>query len=220
VNAISLDPAPFADDMVHESAKHALQQRKKYARWLDADDAVVVANAMLIIIGRALNMLKSRIKTQGKAFEETGGFSERLTAKRIEAREKDKPPSPDRAGPADAAYADQGMAISPDGAILAVVDENTHAIQLFDVKAGKATTLLKGHTDGVYTIAFSPEGSLLASASYDKTVRLWDVKKGTQVVSLAGHKQGTSAVIFSPNGAFLASADLGGDVILWGVPVK
>ena len=87
VNAISLDPAPFTDDMVHESAKHALEQRKKYARWLDADDAVVVANAMLIIIGRALNMLKSQIEAQGKAFEETGGFSERLTAKRIEARE-------------------------------------------------------------------------------------------------------------------------------------
>ncbi len=50
---------------------------------------------MLIIIGRALNMLKSQIEAQGKAFEETGGFSERLTAKRIEAREKDKPPAPE-----------------------------------------------------------------------------------------------------------------------------
>ncbi len=46
VNAISLDPAPFADDMVHESAKHALHQRRKYARWLDTQDPVVVANAM------------------------------------------------------------------------------------------------------------------------------------------------------------------------------
>lgn len=94
VNAISLDPAPFEDDMVHESAKHALTQRRKYAAWLDADDAAVVANAMLIIIGRALNMLKSQIEAQGKAFEETGGFSERLTAKRLEAREKDQPPAP------------------------------------------------------------------------------------------------------------------------------
>jgi four helix bundle suffix protein len=64
------------------------------SRWLDADDAVVVANAMLIIIGRSLNMLKSQIEAQSKVFEETGGFSERLTVKRIEAREKDKPPSP------------------------------------------------------------------------------------------------------------------------------
>ncbi len=90
LNAISLDDAPFKDDMVHESAKHALEQRKKYARWLDSADAVVVANAMLIIIGRALNMLKSQVKAQGKAFEETGGFSERLMATRLEAREKQK----------------------------------------------------------------------------------------------------------------------------------
>jgi len=95
VNAVSLDPAPFEDDMVHESAKHALEQRKKYAPWLDGDDAAVAANAMLIIIGRALNMLKSQVESQGKAFEETGGFRKRLTAKRVEAREKDKPPAPE-----------------------------------------------------------------------------------------------------------------------------
>lgn len=95
VNTVSLDTPPFTDDLVHESAKHALEQRKKYARWLDADDAVIVANAMLIIISRALNMLKSQIEAQGRAFEETGGFNERLMAKRIEAREKNRPPSPD-----------------------------------------------------------------------------------------------------------------------------
>jgi restriction system protein len=88
VNAISLDPATFTDDMVHESAKHALSQRAKYARWLDSDDAAVVANAMLIIIGRALNMLKSQIEAQGRAFEKDGGFSERLMARRLEARDR------------------------------------------------------------------------------------------------------------------------------------
>jgi len=95
INAISLDSAPFTDDTVHESARHALEQRKKYARWLDSDDELIVANAMLIIIGRALNMLKSQIEAQGTAFEETGGFSERLTAVRIEAREKNREPSPE-----------------------------------------------------------------------------------------------------------------------------
>jgi restriction system protein len=95
VNAVSLDLAPFTEDMVHESAKHALKQRKKYALWLDADDSVIVANSMLIIIGRALNMLKRQIESQGRAFEESGGFRERLTTKRIEAREKERPPSPD-----------------------------------------------------------------------------------------------------------------------------
>jgi four helix bundle suffix protein len=95
VNAVSLDPAQFSEDVIHESAKHALLQRRKYAEWLDADDSVVVANTMLIIIGRATNMLRNQIEAQGKAFEQSGGFSERLTAKRIEAREKETSPSPD-----------------------------------------------------------------------------------------------------------------------------
>ena len=95
INAISLDAAPFTDDMVHQSARHARDQRKKYASWLDSDDALIVADAMLIIIGRALNMLKSQIEAQGTAFQETGGFSERLTAVRIEAREKKHEPSPE-----------------------------------------------------------------------------------------------------------------------------
>ncbi|MBM3859979.1 MAG: four helix bundle protein [Verrucomicrobia bacterium] len=90
VNAVSLDPAPFTDDMVHESAKHAREQRRKYARWLDAEDPVVVANAMLIIISRALNMLKSQIAAQGEAFEQAGGFSERLSTRRLAAREEQR----------------------------------------------------------------------------------------------------------------------------------
>jgi len=96
VNAVSLDAADFDDDPVHQSARHAIEQRKKYARWLDADDAVTVANAMLIIITRALNMLKAQIAAQGKAFTETGGFSERLMATRLEARDapKNGPPCP------------------------------------------------------------------------------------------------------------------------------
>jgi four helix bundle suffix protein len=97
VNAISIDPAPFADDLVHESAKHALAQRRKYALWLDSEDPVVVANAMHLIIGRTLNMLKSQIAAQGKAFEETGGFSERLHTRRLAARDGQRAsePSPD-----------------------------------------------------------------------------------------------------------------------------
>lgn len=94
MNAISLDRPPFSDDMVHESAKHAREQRKKYARWLDAEDPVVVANAMLIIIGRALNMLKSQIAAQGRAFEQAGGFSERLTTRRLQAREVQRAAEP------------------------------------------------------------------------------------------------------------------------------
>lgn len=99
VNAVSLEVAPFTDDMVHESARHALEQRKKYAGWLDSEDPVVVANALLIMTSRTLNMLKSQIEAQGKAFAENGGFNERLMAKRLEAREAQKNAEPSPACP-------------------------------------------------------------------------------------------------------------------------
>jgi len=95
VNAISLDDATFSEDAVHASANHALEQRRKYAQWLDSEDDIVVANAMLIIIGRALKMLKNQIAAQGEAFEKTGGFSERLTARRLDARAQAEEPGPE-----------------------------------------------------------------------------------------------------------------------------
>jgi restriction system protein len=51
---------------------------------------VVAANAMLVMIGRALNMLKSQIAAQGKAFGQKGEFSDRLIARRLEAREEQR----------------------------------------------------------------------------------------------------------------------------------
>jgi four helix bundle suffix protein len=86
INSISIDNPLFLGDSVHESAKHAIAQRAKYAPWLDDQDPVVVANTLLLMISRTLNMLKRQIESQGKAFEENGGFSERLHARRIENR--------------------------------------------------------------------------------------------------------------------------------------
>jgi WD40 repeat protein len=55
-------------------------------------------------------------------------------------------------------------------------------------------------------VAFSPDGSLLASAGDDGTVRLWDPRTGRQQASLTGHTGHVCAVAFSPDGSLLASA--------------
>ena len=59
---------------------------------------------------------------------------------------------------------------------------------------------LKGHRGPVYSVAYSPDGKLLASGSADHTVRLWDPLTGACRATLAGHGSEVNCVSFSPDG--------------------
>ena len=66
---------------------------------------------------------------------------------------------------------------------------------------------MKGHTDPVTTVEFSPDGRTLATGSEDNTIRLWDWEKGQQIGDpMTGHEEWIDQIAFSKDGRRLYSS--------------
>lgn len=87
VLSVRLDPAMPDDDRRHEAYVRILSEHRKFARWLQPDDDVTAANALLLLIHRVQSMLTKHLATLGKTFEQSGGFSETLSRARLETRD-------------------------------------------------------------------------------------------------------------------------------------
>ena len=88
-------------------------------------------------------------------------------------------------------------------------------VQVWDATTGREALSYHGHKAGVTVMAWSPDGTRIASASFDKTVRVWDATTGREALSYHGHKAGVTAVAWSPDGTRIASASFDKTVRVW-----
>lgn len=106
----------------------------------------------------------------------------------------------------------RSVAFSPDGTIVAGCGDRF--VQMFDVQTGERLHRLEGHSKPVVSIAYSPGGKLLASASEDGSIRLWDVAGAKTVRVFTSEKRPANvfpptnkhpprSVAFSPDGKTL-----------------
>ncbi|HUG92470.1 MAG TPA: c-type cytochrome domain-containing protein [Planctomycetaceae bacterium] len=80
----------------------------------------------------------------------------------------------------------------------------------------RATTI-RGHRDSLYSADLSPDGTILATGSYDQEIKLWDAATGQELRTLEGHNGAVFDLAFHPTGKILASASGDRTVKLWDV---
>jgi WD40 repeat protein/tRNA A-37 threonylcarbamoyl transferase component Bud32 len=88
-------------------------------------------------------------------------------------------------------------------------------IRLWDAATARELLSFKAHKSKLSSVAFTPDGKSLISASHDRTIAFWDIATGEEQFTLEGHTTRVNVLAISADGLLLASADLDGVVILW-----
>src|SRR5262249_27713528 len=106
-------------------------------------------------------------------------------------------------------------AFSTDGTRLALA-MGWGAIRLVDVATGQSLLQTSGHESMVDRLAYSPDGTRVASRSYfDRTIRLWDTATGKPLHAIRAHPPNGLPLAYTPDGKAVVSAHLDGHICFW-----
>jgi eukaryotic-like serine/threonine-protein kinase len=105
-----------------------------------------------------------------------------------------------------------GLAFSRDGRYLA---RTGGGIKICETETGYEVSTLRGHNTSVGGLAFSPDGSRLASVSHDGTAKLWNPRIAQETLTLSGHSGQVCNLAFTADGNFLATNGTDGTVRIW-----
>jgi WD40 repeat protein len=115
-------------------------------------------------------------------------------------------------------FAVRALAFSPDSKVLASAGINqqkpTEAI-LWNMATGQEILRASGHSRGIISLTFHPDGRRLVTASMDRTIKVWDTVTGMELLTFTEHPRSLTCVHFSADGNLLASADASGTVFIW-----
>jgi WD40 repeat protein len=109
------------------------------------------------------------------------------------------------------------VAFSPRGVMASGCEDST--VRVYNTNNWNllwtSTTNANGHTTNVTAVAFSKDGTLLATASMDQTIKIWSANQGIIQHTFTGHTNGVTSVAFSPDGSKIVSGCMDGTVKVW-----
>jgi WD40 repeat protein len=88
-------------------------------------------------------------------------------------------------------------------------------VRVWDAMTGRETLALKGYTNAVTSVGFSPDGRRIVAGSSDKTARVWDATTGSEILTLKGHTDDVASVMFSPDGKRLLTGSFDKTAKVW-----